>query len=111
MREVSVMDATSRHGDPIRPLDWLEGVPVPGAQTTSGALGWVGLDAVRCIAAPAFELDQPALSHHWFVQFVRPPDRPRSVGADKLAIPRRLSRGLPGPFAVISSYTACVGAR
>jgi AraC family transcriptional regulator len=64
-----------RHGDPIRPLDWLEGVRVPGAQTTSGRLGWVGLDAVRCIAEPAFELDQPALSHHWFVQFVRPPEK------------------------------------
>jgi hypothetical protein len=58
------MEAASRHGDPIRPLDWLEGVRVPGAQTTSGRLGWVGLDAVRCIAEPAFELDQPALSHH-----------------------------------------------
>ena len=69
------MEAAPRHGDPIRPLDWLEGVRVPGAQTTSGRLGWVGLDAVRCIAEPAFELDQPALSRHWFVQFIRPPEK------------------------------------
>src|SRR5215510_1196389 len=62
-------------GDPIAPLDWLGGVRVPGAQTTSGRLGWVGLDAVRCVAEPTFELDQPALSHHWFVQFVRPPEK------------------------------------
>jgi hypothetical protein len=53
------MEAAPRHGDPIRPLDWLEGVRVPGAQTTSGRLGWVGLEAVRCRAAPAFELEQP----------------------------------------------------
>ena len=67
------MEAAPRRGDPIRPLDWLEGVRVPGAQTTSGRLGWVGLEAVRCRAEPAFELEQPALTHHWFVQFVRPP--------------------------------------
>jgi AraC family transcriptional regulator len=30
---------------------------------------------VRCIAEPTFELEQPALSHHWFVQFVRPPEK------------------------------------
>src|SRR5262249_60868751 len=60
-------------GGPIAPLDWLGGVRVPGAQTTSGRLGWGGLEAVRCIAEPAFELDQPALSHHWLVPFVRAP--------------------------------------
>jgi AraC family transcriptional regulator len=31
------------------------------------------VEAVRCIAEPAFELEQPALTHHWLVQFVRPP--------------------------------------
>ena len=67
------MEAAPRHRGPIRPLDLLEGVPVPGAQTTSARLGWVGLDAVRCIAEPTFELDQPALTHHWLLQFVRPP--------------------------------------
>src|SRR5262245_9908669 len=67
------MEAAPRHGDPIRPLDCLAGVRVPGAQTTSARLGWVGLEAVRCIAEPAFEFDQPALTHHWLVQFVRPP--------------------------------------
>jgi AraC family transcriptional regulator len=61
-------------GGPIRPLDWLGRVRVPGAQTTSDRLGWVGLEAVRCRAEPTFELDQPALTHHWLVQFVRPPE-------------------------------------
>src|SRR5436305_1489041 len=61
-------------GDPVRPLDWLGRSRVPGAQTTSGRLGWAGPEAVRCRAEPAFEFDQPALTHHWFVQFVRPPE-------------------------------------
>jgi AraC family transcriptional regulator len=30
---------------------------------------------VRCCAEPAFELDQLALSHHWLVQFVGPPEK------------------------------------
>jgi AraC family transcriptional regulator len=67
------MEAAPRRGGPIRPLDVLEGVRVPGAQTTSARLGWVGLEAVRCCAEPTFELDQPALTHHWLLQFVRPP--------------------------------------
>jgi hypothetical protein len=33
------MEAAPRHRGPIRPLDWLEGVRVPGAQMTSGRLG------------------------------------------------------------------------
>jgi AraC family transcriptional regulator len=67
------MEAAPRHGEPIRPLDWLESIRVPGAQTTSARLGWVGLEAATCRAEPTFELDQPALTHHWLVQFVRPP--------------------------------------
>jgi AraC family transcriptional regulator len=73
-QEAQLMPETGPvRGDPIAPLDWLGGVRVPGAQTTSGRLGWVGLEAVRCRAEPTFELDPPALTHHWLVQFVRPP--------------------------------------
>ncbi|HKB02968.1 MAG TPA: AraC family transcriptional regulator [Gemmataceae bacterium] len=61
-----------RHGEPLRPLDWLKAVPfVPAAW--SDRLGWVGLEAVCCRTEHAFELDQPALTHHWLALFVRPP--------------------------------------
>src|SRR5262249_44266270 len=60
VREVRVMEAVPRHRDPISPLDWLEGVRFPGAQTTSGRLGWGGLEAGRCCAGAALGLGQPA---------------------------------------------------
>jgi AraC family transcriptional regulator len=34
----------------------------------------VGLEALRCRALPAFELDPPALTHHRLVLFIRPPE-------------------------------------
>ncbi len=65
-------DATGRAGepdDPIRPLDWLKAIPFEPA-AWSDRLGWVGLEAVCCRTEPAFELDQPALTHHWLALFV-----------------------------------------
>jgi AraC family transcriptional regulator len=59
-------------GDPIGPLDWLKAIPFEPA-AWSDRLGWVGLEAVCCRTGPAFELDQPALTHHWLALFVRPP--------------------------------------
>ena len=59
-------------GDPIGPLDWLKAIPFEPA-AWSDRLGWVGLEAVCCRTEPAFELDQPALTHHWLALFVRPP--------------------------------------
>jgi AraC family transcriptional regulator len=59
--------------DPIGPLDWLKLLPHEAA-TSSDRLGWVGLQAARCRAAPAFELDVPALTHHRLFLFTRPPD-------------------------------------
>ncbi len=59
-------------GDSIGPLDWLKAIPFEPA-AWSDRLGWVGLEAVCCRTEPAFELDQPALTHHWLALFVRPP--------------------------------------
>jgi AraC family transcriptional regulator len=44
------------------------------AATASDRLGWVGLEAARYLAAPASELEPPALNHHWLVLFTRPPE-------------------------------------
>jgi AraC family transcriptional regulator len=44
------------------------------AAATSDRLGWVGLQAARFRAAPAFDLSQPALTHHRLVFVVRPPE-------------------------------------
>jgi AraC family transcriptional regulator len=60
-------------GGPIGPLDWLRIVPFQAA-ASSDRLGWVGLEAARYRGAPAAELDQPALTHHWFILHARPPE-------------------------------------
>jgi AraC family transcriptional regulator len=44
------------------------------ADASSDRLGWVGLEAERFRATPAFELDQPPLTHHKLVLYTRPPD-------------------------------------
>jgi AraC family transcriptional regulator len=60
-------------GEPIEPLDWLRHLPhEPTA--SSDRLGWVGLEAARCRATPAFELNLPALTHHRLILFVQPPE-------------------------------------
>jgi AraC family transcriptional regulator len=64
---------TPARGDPIGPLDWLKIVPFKSA-AASHRLGWVGLEAVRYRAAPAFELNPPAITHHRLVLFTRPPE-------------------------------------
>ena len=60
-----------RRGDPIGPLDSFKILPVEPV-ASSERLGWVGLEAVRYGASPAFELDQPALTYHMLVLFARP---------------------------------------
>src|SRR5262245_13001601 len=62
-----------RCGDPIGPIEWLRLLPHEAA-ASSDRLGWVGLQAARCRAAPAFELDLPALTHHRLFLFSRPPE-------------------------------------
>jgi AraC family transcriptional regulator len=58
---------------PIDPLDWRNIVPFEAA-AASDRLGWVGLEAVRYRAAPASELHPPAMTHHRFILFARPPE-------------------------------------
>src|SRR5262245_24885625 len=60
-------------GDSLAPLDWLKFVPFEAA-ASSGRLGWVGLQAVRYRAAPASELNPPAMTHHRLILFARPPE-------------------------------------
>ena len=59
--------------DSVGPLDWLKLLPHETA-ASSDRLGWAGLEAARCRAAPAFEFDLPALTHHRLFLFARPPD-------------------------------------
>ena len=73
VREVQVMrQQEPGRSDPLGPLGWLKAIPFEPA-AWSDRLGWVGLEAVCCRTEPAFELDQPALTHHWLALFVRPP--------------------------------------
>jgi AraC family transcriptional regulator len=62
-----------RRGSPINPLDWLKRVPFD-ADAASGRLKWSGLEAVRYRGAPASELSPPAMTHHRFILFARPPE-------------------------------------
>jgi AraC family transcriptional regulator len=59
-------------GDPIGPLNWRQILPFEAA-AASDRLGWVGLEAARCRAEPAFELSVPAIPHHRLVLVTRPP--------------------------------------
>jgi AraC family transcriptional regulator len=59
--------------DAIRPLEWRKVVPFEAA-AASDRLGWVGLEAVRYCAAPASELNPPAMTHHRLILFARPPE-------------------------------------
>jgi AraC family transcriptional regulator len=45
------------------------------AAAASDRLGWVGLEAARYRAAPASELNPPAITHHQLVLFSRPPEK------------------------------------
>jgi AraC family transcriptional regulator len=57
-------------GDPIGPRDWRKLFPFDTVQS-SVRLGWVGLEAARCRAERVFELNPPAITHHWLL---RPPE-------------------------------------
>jgi AraC family transcriptional regulator len=61
------------HGSPIDPRDWLKRIPFQ-AVAASDRLGWIGLEAARYRAADASEYNPPAITHHWFVLFNRPPE-------------------------------------
>jgi AraC family transcriptional regulator len=68
-----IREEESERGDPIGPLDWRRVLPFTPA-AASDRRGWVGLQAARCRAEPAFELQVPALTHHRLVLSARPPE-------------------------------------
>ena len=59
--------------DAIGPLDWYKIHPFEAA-AVSDRLEWVGLEAARYRATPAFEYDPPALTHHMLILYTRPPE-------------------------------------
>jgi AraC family transcriptional regulator len=74
VKETQVMrEEQTGRDDPLSPLDWLKVVPFEAA-ASSGRLGWVGIQAVRYRAAPASELNPPAMTHHRLILFARPPE-------------------------------------
>src|SRR5262245_41078757 len=60
--------------DPLGPLAVLRKIIPFEADAASDRLGWVGLEAARYRAAPASELNPPALTHHRLVLLARPPE-------------------------------------
>jgi AraC family transcriptional regulator len=60
-------------GSAIVPIDWLKRIPFEAA-ASSVRRGWVGLEAAHYRAAPPSEYNLPAVTHHWFVLFNRPPE-------------------------------------
>jgi AraC family transcriptional regulator len=60
-------------GGPLDPFDERKTLPFEAA-AASDRLVWVGLQAARFLAAPAFDLNQPAITHHRLVFVVRPPE-------------------------------------
>jgi AraC family transcriptional regulator len=58
--------------DLIRPWNWRKVIPFQ-AVAASDRLGWVGLEAARYRASPAWEYNAPALTHHRLVLVTRPP--------------------------------------
>ncbi|HKA53447.1 MAG TPA: AraC family transcriptional regulator [Candidatus Binatia bacterium] len=63
-----------QHGDPIGPSDWRQVMPFQSVAASDG-LGWVGLEAARFRASPAWEYNAPALTHHRLVLVTRPPQK------------------------------------
>src|SRR5258708_17070426 len=61
-------------GGPIGPLAALREIVPFEPCAASDRLGWAGLEAARYRAAPASELNLPALTHHWLVLIARPPE-------------------------------------
>jgi AraC family transcriptional regulator len=61
-------------GGPPGPLAiWRQILPIEAA-AASDRLGWVGLEAARYRAAPGWEYNPPALTHHRLVLSARPPE-------------------------------------
>src|SRR3954452_7321204 len=86
-------------GEPLRPLAVLRKIIPFEAAAASDRLGWVGLEAARYRAAPASELNPPALTHHRLVLFFPPPE-----GLDLLY--EGVKRHVPPPAGSISVVPA-----
>jgi AraC family transcriptional regulator len=73
----------------------------PGRADPMELLHWLEIHPFEPVASPAFELNQPALTHHMLVLFARPPEeldvRYEGVLRHVLA-PRRPERGPDGPL-------------
>jgi AraC family transcriptional regulator len=54
-------------------MDWSKVLPFEPVATSDG-LAWVGIEAARCRAEPAFEINTPALTQHRLVLSARPPE-------------------------------------
>ena len=68
--------AERQPGDPIGPSGWFKIGPFAPA-AVSDRRGWVGLEAAHCRGRhpePTFERTVPALTHHWLVLVIRPPE-------------------------------------
>jgi AraC family transcriptional regulator len=65
----------SGDGAPGGPLAALRKIIPFEAAAASDRLGWVGLEAARYRAAPAAELNPPAITHDRLVLFSRPPEQ------------------------------------
>src|SRR5262245_17774148 len=72
MRSQDMHEDKPECGDPIGPQDWRKVIPFQ-AVAASDRLGWVGLEAARYRASPAWEYHAPALTHHRLVLVTRPP--------------------------------------
>jgi AraC family transcriptional regulator len=60
-------------GRPAGPLAVLRKIIPFEPAAASDRLGWMGLEAARYRSAPPSELSPPALTHHRFILFARPP--------------------------------------
>ena len=66
----------SKRSDPIGPSEWFKIGPFAPA-AVSDRRGWVGLEAAHCRGRHpelTFERTVPALTHHWLVLVIRPPE-------------------------------------
>jgi AraC family transcriptional regulator len=68
-----MQEEETRRGGLIEPSEWRKIIPYE-PEAASELRGWVGLEAACFHGSPATEFNQPALTHHMLVLFVRPPD-------------------------------------
>jgi AraC family transcriptional regulator len=60
-------------GGPLGPLELRQQIVPFEPCATSERLGWEGMEAARYRAAPASDINQPPLTHHTLILYIRPP--------------------------------------